>query len=206
MLLILRLVISNHSICTLRLSMLKTSLDSDLFYFGDLNPSVIGQEIRWIAENAENDPEAEKGMSFIVVAYEEQTETVDTQDHFLPRRLMLRITTDLGEQILMNPSEKFTTNFRRSLPAAERFVPDMNLGEYTFSFVGARIVGNNAMIVTGPDSNHPWGQFITGKVTSYKRSGARLMYPMSPQSVPYEVMIHGLKRPIVVDSESSFWA
>jgi hypothetical protein len=186
--------------------MLKTSLDSDLFYFGDLNPSVIGHEIRWVAENPTNDPMAEKGLSFTVVAYEEQTETMDTQDHILPRRLMLRITTELGEQVLMDPSEKFTTNFHRSILVSERFAPDMNLGEYTFSFVGSKIVGNNAMIVTGSDSNHAWGHYITGKVISYKRSGARLMYPISSQSVPYEVTIQGLKRPIVVDSESSFWA
>lgn len=186
--------------------MLKTSLDSDLFYFGDLNPSIIGHEIRWVAENPDEDPTAEKGMSFTVVAYEEQTETMDTQDLILPRRMMLKMTTDLGEQVQMHPSEKFTTNFHRSILASERFVPDMNLGEYTFAYVGSKIVGNNAMIVTGSDSNHAWGQFITGKVISYKRSGARLMYPMSPQSVPYEVTIQGLKRPIVVDSESSFWA
>ena len=186
--------------------MLKTSLDSDLFYFGDLNPSIIGQEIRWVAENSDRDPVAEKGLSFTVVAYEEQTETMDTQDLILPRRLMLKITTELGEQIQMAPGEKFTTNFHRSILASERFVPDMNLGEYTFSFVGSKIVGNNAMIVTGSDSNHAWGQFITGKVIAYKRSGARLMYPMSSESVPYEVTIQGLKRPIVVDSESSFWA
>lgn len=186
--------------------MLKTSLDSDLFYFGDLNPSVIGHEIRWVAKNPDNDPMAEKGLSFTVVAYEEQTETMDTNELYLPRRLALRITTDLGEQILMDPSEQFTTNFHRSILASERFVPDMNLCEYTFSFVGSKIVGNNAMIVTGEDSNHAWGHFITGKVISYKRSGARLMYPLSSQSVPYEVTIQGLKRPIVVDSESSFWA
>lgn len=186
--------------------MLKTSLDSDLFYFGDLNPSVIGHEVRWAAENPNNDPTAEKALSFTVVAYEEQTETMDTNELILPKRLMLKITTELGEQILMNPGEKFTTNFHRSILASERFVPDMNLGEYTFSFAGSKIVGNNAMIVTGSDSNHAWGHYITGKVISYKRSGARLMYPLSSQSVPYEVTIQGLKRPIVVDSESSFWA
>ena len=107
--------------------MLKTSLDSDLFYFGDLNPSVIGHEIRWVAKNPDNDPMAEKGLSFTVVAYEEQTETMDTNELYLPRRLALRITTDLGEQILMDPSEQFTTNFHRSILASERFVPDMNL-------------------------------------------------------------------------------
>jgi hypothetical protein len=186
--------------------MLKTSLDSDLFYFGDLNPSIIGHEIRWVDKNPTNDPMAEKGLSCTVIAYEEQTETMDTKDLILPSRMMLKITTELGEQILMHPSEQFTTNFHRSILASERFVPDMNLGEYTFSFVGSKIVGNNAMIVTGSDSNHAWGHFITGKVISYKRSGARLMYPISSQSVPYEVAIQGLKRPIVVDSESSFWA
>lgn len=169
--------------------MLNPMFNSQPFEFADFNPSIIGQEIRWRSANERKDPNGEDGLIFRVMSYEEQSQPMQTADDITLIRTMLKINTDTGEQVTMPPHELFTTNFYNN-HQSERFNFNASLAEYTYEFVGSEIIGNNVMVVTGKDSNHPWGQFITGKVISYTRSGARPMYALAPDSVFYEVGIN----------------
>lgn len=178
----------------------------DLYEFNDLNPSIIGHKIRWIKANPEGYIDGHQGLYLTVSSYEERSKEVHYLDRFELTRTEIRMRTFDGDTVTVKPEDKFTTNFKRYLTGSERFSPTMSLGEYTYDAVGAEIVGNSIMVTTGQNSNHSWGDFITGRVISYKTSGAVSYNLMHRDSVLYEVEIEGVDRPIVVDSYSSFWA
>lgn len=178
----------------------------ELYEFNDLNPSIIGHKIRWIKSNPEGYVDGHKGLYLTVSSYEERSKEVHYLDKFELTRTEIKVRTYDGETITVLPGDRFTTNFKRYLTGSEKFSPAMSLAEYTYDAVGAEIVGNSIMVTTGQNSNHSWGDFITGRVISYKPSGAVSYNLMNRDSVLYEVAIEGVSRPIVVDSFSSFWA
>lgn len=178
----------------------------ELYEFNDLNPSIIGHKIRWIKDNPEGYIDGHRGLYLTVSSYEERSREVHYLDKFELTRTEIRVRTYEGDTITVSPRDKFTTNFKRYLTGSEMFAPEMSLAEYTYDAVGAEIVGNSVMVTTGQNSNHSWGDFITGRVISYKTSGAVSYRLISPDSVLYELEIEGVDRPVVVDSFSSFWA
>jgi hypothetical protein len=178
----------------------------ELYSFEDLNPSVIGHKIRWLSGHDNGNPHDERGGYFTVASYEEQSEEVHFGEEIRLIRKSIRITTPDKQRIEIKPSETFATNFEKYLTSNERYSPDMVLAEYTYDAVGADIVGNSVMVMTGVHSNHPWGDFITGRVISYKKSGATALAYYNEKSLMYEVLFEGLERPVVVDTFSSFWA
>lgn len=178
----------------------------ELYSFEDLNPSVIGHKIRWLGGHQNGNPHDERGGYFTVASYEEQSEEIHNDEEIRLIRKSIRITTPDKQRIEINPSESFATNFPTYLTSQDRFSPDMVLAEYTYDAVGADIVGNAVMVMTGPNSNHPWGDFITGRVISYKKSGATSLAYISEDSLMYEVLFEGIERPVVVDTFSPFWA
>lgn len=178
----------------------------ELHDFNDLNPSIIGHKIRWLSGHDNGNPHDERGAYITVASYEEQSEEVHSNDSIGLVRRCIRITTPTGQRIVIEPSEKFATNFPRYLTSMDRYSPNMELAEYSYEAIGADIVGNCVMVATGRNSNHPWGQFITGRVISYKKSGATSFRYVNEESLMYEVLLEGLERPVVVDTFSSFWA
>lgn len=178
----------------------------ELYSFNDLNPSIIGHKIRWVKDNPEGYVDGERGLYITIASYEERCKKIHYDDRFELARTEIRLRTYDEDTITVSPSDMFTTNFKRYLTGNEMFSSDMSLSEYTYESVGAEIVGNSIMASTGPESNHSWGDFITGRVTSYKVSGAVPYRLISPNSVLYEIEMDALDRPIVVDSYSSFWA
>lgn len=178
----------------------------DLYEFNDLNPSIIGHKIRWIKDNPEGYIDGHQGLYLTVSSYEERSKEVHYLDRADISRTEIRLRTYDGDTITVKPEDKFTTNFKRYLTGSEKFSSDMSLAEYTYDVVGAEIVGNCIMITTGQNSNHSWGDFITGRVVSYKPSGAVSYSLLHHDSILYDLEIEGIDRPIVVDSYSSFWA
>lgn len=177
-----------------------------LHHFGDINPSIIGHKIRWIAPNPHNDPQVEQGMYITVAGYEEQTQAIDNETDFGLIRQQIRITTAKAEKFIMEADQRFSTNFPNYLTSRDRFTPHMTLQEYSYNDIGADIVGNAIMIRTGKESNHSWGDFMTGRIISFKISGAAAYRFIDRNSVLFEITVGGYQRPVVVDSYSKFWA
>lgn len=184
--------------------MLNPLIGTHNFKFADFNPTVIGQEIRWVASQSKDNPGAQKANLFTVVSYEEKLRKKPIDGQLLFVKSSLKITTETGETHIIDPDEEFTANFRYD--RANNFDPNFAHTAYNYAEIGADIVGNHIMVMTGANSNHSWGQFITGKVVSYSRSAARPLTALSNESIFYEVGLEGMRRPIVVDSLSSFWA
>lgn len=180
--------------------------DNTLYQFGEFNPSIIGHKIRWVAPNPRNNPSVEQGAYITISAFEEQTDAVERADKFDLIRKSIRITTAKGEKFIMDATQQFSTNFPSYLTARDKFTPTMSLTEYTYNEVGADIVGNSVVVSTGKESNHPWGDFVTGRIISFKISGASSYRYISDDSVLFEIGIGGFTRPVVVDSYSKFWA
>lgn len=180
--------------------------DHILHQFNDINPSIIGHKIRCVFPNPDNDPAQEQGMYITVAGYEEQTDAIDNDTDFGLLRKNIRITTAKAEKFIMSADQQFSTNFPNYLTSRDKFTPHMTLAEYTYNDIGADIVGNSVMIRTGKDSNHSWGDFITGRVISFKISGAVAYRFIDRNSVMFEIKVGGFERPVVVDSYSKFWA
>lgn len=181
--------------------------NNTLYSFADFNPSIVGHKIRWVKNNPTSHPRGEEGMYLTVVCYSEQSDEIYGDDDTIHlERKIIRLRTPTGENLDFSPHEKFATNFPKYLTSGEKFSPTMDLGSYTYHEIGADIVGNCVMVATGSDTNHPWSDFITGRVMSYKPSGAVSYLRIHPNSVMYEVRLEGVDRPIVVDSYSLFWA
>lgn len=178
----------------------------ELYSFDDMNPTIIGHKIRWVKENPEGYIDGEQGRYVTVASYEERSKTINRDNRIDVTRTEIRLSTKDGEFFTVSPDEKFTTNFPSYLTGADRFSPTAPLAEYTYDAVGADVVGNAIMVTTGKDSNHSWGDFITGRVVAYTVSAAKPLFLINRDSVLYNVFIEGLDRPIVVDSFSSFWA
>lgn len=184
--------------------MLNPLLSTHIFKFSELNPTAIGQEIRWISAVSKNNPGSQKANLFTVITYEEQLREKPVDGQMLFVKSAVKITTETGETHIISPDEEFSANFQSN--RVNDFDPEFAHTAYNYAEVGAEIVGNNVMVMTGAMSNHSWGQFITGKVISYSRSAARPLNAISGNSMFYEVGLEGLRRPIVVDSYSTFWA
>ena len=181
--------------------MLNPDIARQTYKFVDLNPSIIGKDIRWITEATKG---VKKAYLFTVVSYEEKAYNRRVDNSLVLVKQSVKITTETGDTHIIASDESFSTNFnRRAIPP---FDPEFAHTAYNYAEVSADIVGNAVMIRTGAESNHTWGQFITGKVVSFAPSVARLLTAVSPKSEFYEIGIEGIRRPIVVDSLSHFWA
>lgn len=184
--------------------MLKDLTAFSNYQFEQLNPSIIGNKIKWVSKD--EDPNARQGLYFEVSSYEERSTQINYADTIDIVRTEIRIKDPDGKRFTVHPKDTFTVDEPYKTARTGLFVPDIVPSEYTYEMVGPEIVGNAIMATTGSASNHSWGDFMTGVVTSYKRSGAISYQYISQDSIMYEIGFLGMDRPVVVDSKSSFWA
>lgn len=181
--------------------MLNPDISQNRYKFLDFNPTIIGKDVRWISPAGKG---SQKAFLFTVVSYEEQAYNQIVNGQSVLMKHSVKITTETGETHIIDVNQEFTTNF--TLDASLPFDSNFSHTVYNYAEVGAEIVGNRVMIRTGSESNHTWGEFITGKVVSFAPSAARPLHAVSATSEFYEIGIEGIRRPIVVDSLSHFWA
>lgn len=181
--------------------MLNPDIARQTYKFVDFNPTIISKDIRWTTTASKD---LQKAYLFTVVSYEEQAYNRLVDGNLVLVKQSVKIITETGDTHIIDSDQSFSTNF--NVDASALFDPDFAHTAYNYASVGADIVGNDVMIRTGSESNHTWGQFITGKVVSFAPSAARPLHAVSAQSEFYEIGIQGIRRPIVVDSLSHFWA